>query len=41
MANSGQNIERDQKNPTAAFEEPAAKARGQEQKQGTVHAPCT
>ena len=29
------------KNPTAPFEEPGAKAGGQEQKQGTAHAPCT
>ena len=29
------------KNPTAAFEEPGAKAGDQEQKQGTAHAPCT
>ena len=29
------------KSPTATSEEPGAKAGGQEQKQGTVHAPCT
>ena len=29
------------KNPTAAFEEPGAKAGGRERKQGTEHARCT
>ena len=27
-------------NPTATFEEPGAKAKGRQQRQGTAHAPC-
>ena len=34
-------IQRDQKNPTASSEEPGAKAGRQEQKKGTVHSPST
>ena len=40
-ANSGKQDTKRPKRPTAASEEPGAKAGCQELKQGTAHAPCT
>ena len=37
----GKKLQKTKKTPTATFEETGAKDGGQEQKQGTVHAPCT